>query len=188
MSDPHDPGRHGRGREFLDFVATNEAALRRAVKKNITYDPEIFEEAFVAATIKVHDALEQGREIRDLKNYFFITAKWEYINRDNRSRRARQQELPAVAAADVIDTRGRTADSRPLLAAIRHRVGCRFGRAMRTAWERRCAGEYLTTIGREMLVAPARLSRTMREIDRFVATDRKIQQIKNQFYDDADTE
>lgn len=188
MLPAHVPGQHGRGREFLDFVATNEAELKRAVRKNITYDPEIFDDAFHTAIVKVYNAIEAGRDVSDFKQYIFISAKWEYINRANRSRREKGYKRPVSAAEGVTDRRGWIADSKLLLSAIRHRVGCRFGRAMRIVWERHRAGEHLTTIGREMMTNPRHLAKIAHKIDRFVATDKKIQQIKKKFYDNADTE
>ena len=188
MVPAHVPGQHGRGREFLDFVATNEAELKRAVRKNITYDPELFDDAFHTAIVKVYNAIEGGRKVSDIKQYIFISAKWEYINRANRNRREKGYKRPVSAAEGVTDGRGRTADSRPLLGAIRYRVGCRFGRAMRIVWERHRAGEHLTAIGREMMANPRHLAVIVHKIDRFVATDKEIQRIKKEFYDNADTE
>ena len=87
-----------RAGEFLHFIATHRAELWRAVKKNITYDPDLFDDAMVAAVVKVYNAIESGRDVADFKQYFFMAAKWEYINTDNATRRKKAHNAPLSAA------------------------------------------------------------------------------------------
>lgn len=72
------------GQAFLDFVAKNEARLKKNLRKNITYNPDIFDDAFQESIIKVYNAIENGARIKDFEQYFFIASKFCYINADNK--------------------------------------------------------------------------------------------------------
>ena len=72
------------GQEFLQFVADNEARLKKNLRKNITYNPEIFDDVFQDTIIKVYDRIMKGTVIKDFEQYFFIASKFQYINEDNK--------------------------------------------------------------------------------------------------------
>lgn len=72
------------GQEFLQFVAKNEARLKKNLQKNITYNPDIFDDVFQDTIIKVYNAIEKGARIKDFEQYFFIASKFCYINVDNK--------------------------------------------------------------------------------------------------------
>lgn len=78
------------GQEFLEFVAKNEARLKKNLQKNVTYNPDIFDDAFQESIIKVYNAIENGARIKDFEQYFFIASKFCYINVDNKVK-ARQK-------------------------------------------------------------------------------------------------
>ncbi len=78
------------GQEFLQFVAKNEARLKKNLQKNITYNPDIFDDVFQESIIKVYSAIENGARIKDFEQYFFIASKFCYINVDNKVK-ARQK-------------------------------------------------------------------------------------------------
>lgn len=71
------------GRDFLEFVANNMERLKKNLRKNITYDEDIFDDVFQNTIIKVYNAIEKGLVIKDFEQYFFIASKFEYINQDN---------------------------------------------------------------------------------------------------------
>ncbi len=72
------------GQEFLQFVAKNEARLKKNLRKNITYNENIFDDVFQSTIIKVYDRIMKGTVIKDFEQYFFIASKFEYINEDNK--------------------------------------------------------------------------------------------------------
>lgn len=72
------------GQEFLQFVAKNEARLKKNLRKNITFNENIFDDVFQSAIIKVYDRIMKGTVIKDFEQYFFIASKFEYINEDNK--------------------------------------------------------------------------------------------------------
>lgn len=78
------------GREFLEFVAKNEARLKKNLQKNVTYNPDIFDDVFQESIVKVYNAIENGARIKDFEQYFFIASKFCYINTDNKVK-ARQK-------------------------------------------------------------------------------------------------
>lgn len=71
-------------REFLEYVARNEARLKKNLRKNITYNENIFDDVFQSTIIKVYDRIMKGTVIKDFEQYFFIASKFEYINEDNK--------------------------------------------------------------------------------------------------------
>lgn len=79
------------GREFLEYVAKNEKRLKKNLKKNITYNPELFDDAFQETILKVHNAIMKGQRIEDFEKYFFIASKFQYINEDNKDKKRYKQ-------------------------------------------------------------------------------------------------
>ena len=79
-------------REFLEYVARNEARLKKNLKKNITYNPDIFDDVFQDTIIKVYDRIMKGTIVKDFEQYFFIASKFEYINEDNKIKKRQKVE------------------------------------------------------------------------------------------------
>lgn len=76
------------GREFLEFIAHNEKRLKKNLRKNITFDENIFDDVFQTTVIKVYDSIVKNDKIvDDFEQYFFISSKFEYILHDNRSKK-----------------------------------------------------------------------------------------------------
>ena len=74
------------GQEFLKYVAENMDRLKKNLRKNITYDEDIFDDVFQDSIIKVYNAIMNGTRIDDFEQYFFIASKFEYIARDNKKK------------------------------------------------------------------------------------------------------
>lgn len=79
-------------REFLQYVARNEARLKKNLRKNITYNENIFDDVFQSTIIKVYDRIMKGTVIKDFEQYFFIASKFEYINEDNKIKKRQKVE------------------------------------------------------------------------------------------------
>ena len=79
-------------REFLEYVARNEARLKKNLRKNITYNENIFDDVFQSTIIKVYDRIMKGTVIKDFEQYFFIASKFEYINEDNKVKKRQKVE------------------------------------------------------------------------------------------------
>lgn len=79
-------------REFLEYVARNEARLKKNLRKNITYNPDIFDDVFQSTIIKVYDRIMKGTIVKDFEQYFFIASKFEYINEDNKIKKRQKVE------------------------------------------------------------------------------------------------
>lgn len=78
--------------EFLQFVADNEKRLKKNLRKNITYDENIFDDIFQTTILKVYDRIMKGEYIKDFEQYFFIASKFCYINEDNKNKKRRKIE------------------------------------------------------------------------------------------------
>lgn len=60
-----------KGAAFLQWVADNEKEMRKALKKNCTYDPDIFDDVFSETIVNVYNTItKNNREIDNIKNYF----------------------------------------------------------------------------------------------------------------------
>lgn len=88
------------GQEFLQFVAKNEARLKKNLQKNITYNPDIFDDVFQDTIIKVYNAIEKGARIKDFEQYFFIASKFQYINEDNKVKKRLKAEDGSIDGED----------------------------------------------------------------------------------------
>lgn len=80
------------GDEFLKYVADNMDRLKHNLRKNITYDPDIFEDSFQDSIIRVYNAIMNGSRIEDFEQYFFITSKFDYIVKDNKKKNRLKQD------------------------------------------------------------------------------------------------
>lgn len=83
-----------KGTAFLQWVAENEKEMRKALKKNCTYDPDIFDDVFSETIVNVHSTIvKNNREIDNIKNYFFLALKWKYQTRQNQKRKRQSEEF-----------------------------------------------------------------------------------------------
>lgn len=74
--------------EFLHYIADNEKRLKYNLSKNITYNADIFDDVFQDTVVKCYDTIVKNNVmVDDFTRYFFIAAKWNYINTDNKTRR-----------------------------------------------------------------------------------------------------
>ena len=87
-------------KEFLEYVAKNEARLKKNLRKNITYNENIFDDVFQSTIIKVYDRIMKGTVIKDFEQYFFIASKFEYINEDNKVKKRLKVEDSEIDTDD----------------------------------------------------------------------------------------
>lgn len=73
--------------DFYVYISNNYEQSRHEVLKNITYDSELFDDAYNDTVIKVAKVIEDGKKIEDIRYYFFISLKWNYINMQNKKRK-----------------------------------------------------------------------------------------------------
>lgn len=80
--------------DFLKYVSENINTLKKAVKKNITNDNDLFDDAFNETIIKVYNSiLKNGTIIDDYKQYFFLACKFTFIYRQNKKRKEEAQAI-----------------------------------------------------------------------------------------------
>lgn len=74
--------------EFLIYVSENTDRLKRNLKKNITFQSDLFDDIFSESIIKCYDSIVKNDLIvDDFQNYFFISSKWNFINAQNKDRK-----------------------------------------------------------------------------------------------------
>ena len=80
--------------DFLKYVSENMNELKKAVKKNITNDNDLFDDAFNETIIKVYNSiLKNGTIIDDYRQYFFLACKFTFIYRQNKKRKEEAQAI-----------------------------------------------------------------------------------------------
>lgn len=76
-----------KAKDFLSYIGRHEERLKHNLAKNVTYDRDIFENAFQDTVIRIHDAiLRNNPDIRDYEHYFFTASRKWYITLSNRGR------------------------------------------------------------------------------------------------------
>ena len=74
--------------DFYQYIIRNEKQLKQEVRKNITYEEELFDEAYSDTIVKVANAiLVNHKVIEDFRYYFFISFKQNFIQLQNRKRK-----------------------------------------------------------------------------------------------------
>ena len=78
-----------KAKDFYEWLVNNEKMIKKAVRKNTTYDAEIWEDALGEAVVKTIRAITVAHtDIQDFKMYFFTALKWVYIQRQTAKRKA----------------------------------------------------------------------------------------------------
>ncbi len=81
-------------REFLQYIADNEKRLKRNLRKNISFDDDIFDDVFQNTILKIYTSIvKNDRWVENFEKYFFIASKFEYILSDNRRKKAKTIHL-----------------------------------------------------------------------------------------------
>ena len=74
--------------DFYQYIIRNEKQLKQEVRKNITYEEELFDEAYSDTIVKVANAiLVNHKVIDDFRYYFFISFKQNFIQLQNKRRK-----------------------------------------------------------------------------------------------------
>lgn len=74
--------------DFYQYIIRNEKQLKQEVRKNITYEEELFDEAYSDTIVKVANAiLVNHKIIEDFRYYFFISFKQNFIQLQNKKRK-----------------------------------------------------------------------------------------------------
>lgn len=74
--------------DFYQYIIRNEKQLKQEVRKNITYEEELFDEAYSDTIVKVANAiLVNHKVIDDFRYYFFISFKQNFIQLQNKKRK-----------------------------------------------------------------------------------------------------
>lgn len=74
--------------DFYQYIITHEKQLKQEVRKNITYEQELFDEAYSDTIVKVANAiLVNHKIIEDFRYYFFISFKQNFIQLQNKKRK-----------------------------------------------------------------------------------------------------
>ncbi len=74
--------------DFYNYIITHEKQLKQEVRKNITYEEELFDEAYSDTIVNVANAILVNQKIiKDFRYYFFISFKKNFIQLQNKKRK-----------------------------------------------------------------------------------------------------
>lgn len=90
--------------EFLIFVAKNEKRLKKNLRKNITFDNDLFDDVYSESILKCYETIKKKNlDIEDFERYFFIASKFNYINTQNKIRRRKKITAPIDEAYNLCE-------------------------------------------------------------------------------------
>ena len=96
-----------KAQDFLQYINDNLHKLKKNLRKNITFDEDIFDDVISESIIKIYNTiLKNGTDISDYERYFYIVSKFTYIYRHNKQQRKDELEIRGLFANgqfDVID-------------------------------------------------------------------------------------
>ena len=73
--------------DFMLYVWENLDELNRCIRKNITFDPDIYDDVTSNTLVRIAEYIVRKQQyIRDFKNMFFLSAKREYIAEQTKKR------------------------------------------------------------------------------------------------------
>lgn len=73
--------------DFMLFVWNNLDSLNYALRKNITYDPDIFDDVTADTLCRIGEYIVNKKAfIKDFKGMFFLSAKRQYVAEQNKKR------------------------------------------------------------------------------------------------------
>lgn len=80
-----------KGAKFLEWVGQNQKELKKALRANVDYDADVFEDAFADSILNVYNAIVRNNtDLESPKDYFFIAAKFCYNAKRKRKQRERE--------------------------------------------------------------------------------------------------
>lgn len=90
--------------DFYTYITNNERQIKYEVKKNITYEEELFDEAYADTIVKVANAIMVNHKVvDDFRFYFFISFKQNYIQLQNKKRRMSEQNVYGLFDTGTFD-------------------------------------------------------------------------------------
>lgn len=101
--------------DFFQYIIENEKELQKALKKNITYDPDIFDDVTADTIIRLAEyIMNKEMQIRDFKSLFFMAAKRQYIAEQNKKRNRVKQDIPNFIDIITEGSKNTSFDSRDI--------------------------------------------------------------------------
>lgn len=73
--------------DFMMYVWNNLSTLNYAIRKNITYDPDIYDDVTADTLVRIAEYIMRNHVyIKDFKGMFFLSVKRQYIAEQNKKR------------------------------------------------------------------------------------------------------
>lgn len=83
-----------KGQKFLEYVANNINKLKKNLKKNITFDGELFDDVFQDSIVKVYNSIvKNNKDVKDYEQYFFMSSRYNYIIKQNQERERTKRKV-----------------------------------------------------------------------------------------------
>ena len=73
--------------DFMMYVWNNLSTLNHAIRKNITYDPDLYDDVTADTLVRIAEYIMRNHVyIKDFKGMFFLSVKRQYIAEQNKKR------------------------------------------------------------------------------------------------------
>lgn len=101
-----------KGAKFLEWVGQNQKELKKALRANVDYDADVFEDAFADSILNVYNAIVRNNtDLESPKDYFFIAAKFCYNAKRKRKQREREILIGEWQTLEIPDDNPETEES-----------------------------------------------------------------------------
>jgi len=71
------------GNDFLDWVSNNDNKMKKALKRNGTYDEDVYQDTILKVYTNI---ITNQKQINDFEQFFFLSNRQNYINQVNKER------------------------------------------------------------------------------------------------------
>lgn len=181
--------REKKAKEFLKYVGEHYGELKYNLRKNITYDPQLFDDVFSEAILKCHRSITTyGTDIKDYKQYIFLATKNQYIFRQNQHRKHSKRDVRGFFENnEVIDESQHEEDRFKICAEgldkLRSLLVEQFGDEKTDAYLRYMQRENrmnYAELSLELNISKKEIRRMMQDINNFISQDERIKALKDE--------
>ena len=183
-----------KAQKFLEYIGDNLPRLKKNLKKNITYNEDIFDDVLQESILKIYNSIiKNGTEITDYERYFYITSKFTYIYRDNKRKHSDEQEVRDLfnngefdVCDDENDDEERFNNTLNALDKIKQNLTDEFGEMNTTVYLdymnlKANNGTSYKVISNKYGLSVSEISRIINEIRVYISDSSEIEKIKSEY-------
>lgn len=181
--------RNQRAKEFLNYLGEHYGELKYNLRKNVTFDPNIFDDVFTEAIIKCHRSIvENGTVIKDYKQYIFLATKNQYIFRQNQKRKHSERDVRGWFDNNEVEDESQHREERFSICTrglqkLRGLLVEEFGEDRTDAFLRYMQKENrmnYSDLSQELNISKKEIRRMMYDFNEFLKTDERVSRLQDE--------